>query len=147
MKEIFQVARKELPLSVVMIDIDLFTAFNDHFGHEAGDRVLKGLARLFQKHVKGGDFACRLGGEEFSLILPAEGFGFPKGRRHPLRRSRNCNWFRERALAVLTISRGAQHLRKTEQPANFSWPRRTAPGSWRKKTDASGWRCMPHARV
>ena len=70
LKEISRAQRKAFPLSVVMIDIDLFKTFNDTFGHEAGDTVLKELGRLFQKHVREGDFACRLGGEEFTLIMP-----------------------------------------------------------------------------
>jgi diguanylate cyclase (GGDEF)-like protein len=69
-REISQAKRKELPIGVVMIDIDFFKVFNDNFGHEAGDTVLKELAHLFQKHVRDGDFACRMGGEEFILILP-----------------------------------------------------------------------------
>jgi diguanylate cyclase (GGDEF)-like protein len=70
LKELSRAHRKDLPLSVVMIDIDHFKTFNDTFGHQAGDTVLKELGQLFQKHVREGDFACRLGGEEFTLILP-----------------------------------------------------------------------------
>ena len=52
------------------MDVDHFKRLNDTFGHEAGDVVLKELAGLFQRVIRGGDIACRYGGEEFTLILP-----------------------------------------------------------------------------
>ena len=53
-----------------MVDVDHFKLFNDTHGHEAGDVVLQQLGALFQKNIRGGDMACRYGGEEFLLILP-----------------------------------------------------------------------------
>ena len=53
-----------------MLDIDHFKDFNDTFGHEAGDFLLKDLAVLLRELVREGDAACRYGGEEFVLILP-----------------------------------------------------------------------------
>ena len=48
----------------------VFKNFNDAFGHEAGDHVLKEVGQVLQKNVRDSDIACRFGGEEFTLILP-----------------------------------------------------------------------------
>jgi diguanylate cyclase (GGDEF)-like protein len=53
-----------------MFDIDYFKKFNDTFGHDAGDGVLKSVAALMLTGVREGDIACRYGGEEFIFILP-----------------------------------------------------------------------------
>lgn len=58
------------PLSLLMIDIDHFKAFNDNFGHRAGDGVLKAVARVLVSSTKGADTVARYGGEEFAIILP-----------------------------------------------------------------------------
>jgi len=57
-------------LSLLMLDIDHFKKFNDSFGHQTGDQVLKLLASTMTKAVKGSDIAARYGGEEFTVILP-----------------------------------------------------------------------------
>ncbi|HNW33350.1 MAG TPA: diguanylate cyclase [Candidatus Ozemobacteraceae bacterium] len=62
--------RYDTPLSLIIFDIDHFKKFNDTFGHQQGDRVLKETARLVKESVRGTDLACRYGGEEFALILP-----------------------------------------------------------------------------
>ncbi|WJG07640.1 diguanylate cyclase [Aliiglaciecola sp. LCG003] len=63
--------RKEQPLSLLMIDIDYFKQYNDHFGHLAGDDTLKVTAEKIVTTLKRPtDFACRYGGEEFACLLP-----------------------------------------------------------------------------
>ncbi len=57
-------------LCLVMLDIDHFKAFNDTYGHQTGDQVLRLVAATLRKNVKGADVAARYGGEEFALILP-----------------------------------------------------------------------------
>ena len=58
------------PLSVLIADIDHFKHFNDTYGHQLGDQVLKLVARTLTKSVKGRDTPARYGGEEFAIILP-----------------------------------------------------------------------------
>lgn len=64
-----QAKRRKSTLAVCMIDLDNFKKFNDDFGHESGDFVLKNVADVFKSCTRAGDFACRYGGEEFCLVL------------------------------------------------------------------------------
>jgi diguanylate cyclase (GGDEF)-like protein len=72
-REIARCARRQLPLSLMMLDIDHFKAFNDVHGHAGGDALLAQFGKLLQEHSRGEDIACRYGGEEFTLILPEAG--------------------------------------------------------------------------
>ncbi|MER1966383.1 sensor domain-containing diguanylate cyclase [Castellaniella sp. GW247-6E4] len=56
--------------SVVVIDIDHFKQVNDRYGHDVGDQVIVGVARLMRQQLREGDVACRLGGEEFLMLFP-----------------------------------------------------------------------------
>jgi two-component system cell cycle response regulator len=58
------------PLSVLLIDIDHFKAVNDSYGHDAGDAVLREFATRIRRNTSGIDLACRLGGEEFVVVMP-----------------------------------------------------------------------------
>lgn len=70
-QECHRANRSGLPLSLIMLDVDHFKAFNDTYGHLAGDDCLKTLAEIFASAVqRPADLACRYGGEEFLLILP-----------------------------------------------------------------------------
>ena len=62
--------RYEQPLSLIIVDIDYFKKFNDTYGHQAGDAVLKQVAQILKKNSRATDFVCRYGGEEMSIILP-----------------------------------------------------------------------------
>jgi len=68
--ELRRAARNQRSLGVIMLDLDRFKHFNDTFGHEAGDTLLRELGILLQTNIRGEDIACRYGGEEFTLILP-----------------------------------------------------------------------------
>lgn len=57
-------------LSMFMLDLDHFKRFNDNFGHDAGDYVLKEISSLFSRTVKERGIVCRIGGEEFAVICP-----------------------------------------------------------------------------
>lgn len=70
---IMQVAnckRYNSKFSLILIDIDFFKKFNDTFGHQSGDAVLRQVAMKLKRNVRSTDFVCRYGGEEMSIILP-----------------------------------------------------------------------------
>ncbi len=69
--EVYALARRtRQPLSIVIADLDHFKQVNDCFSHAVGDRVLRGIARLFRRHCRESDLVARYGGEEFVLVLP-----------------------------------------------------------------------------
>jgi len=69
--EIKRAERYETPLSFIMIDIDHFKEYNDIFGHEKGNKVLKKIAQVLVKGVREIDTVARYGGEEFAIVLPS----------------------------------------------------------------------------
>jgi diguanylate cyclase (GGDEF)-like protein len=69
-REINRAERTGKPIAVMMVDIDHFKQFNDTFGHEAGDVVLREVAETMRLAVRGEDIVCRYGGEEFVIIMP-----------------------------------------------------------------------------
>jgi diguanylate cyclase (GGDEF)-like protein len=62
-----------IPLSLIMLDIDFFKQYNDTYGHLVGDRILKTLCAAIQHHIKQSDAVGRWGGEEFIISLPGAG--------------------------------------------------------------------------
>jgi len=68
--EMRRVERNCTPLAIILCDVDHFKQVNDNFGHEAGDKTLVLLARLFQETLRKQDIVARWGGEEFLFVLP-----------------------------------------------------------------------------
>ncbi|MBM7871355.1 diguanylate cyclase (GGDEF)-like protein [Clostridium pascui] len=62
--------KENMPISMIFIDIDYFKHYNDLYGHQKGDVVLKGIGTILKNSVKEDDIVARYGGEEFSIILP-----------------------------------------------------------------------------
>lgn len=70
-QEWLRASRQQQPLAVVMIDIDRFKAYNDYYGHVAGDTCLRTISAIIAHYARRpGDVAARYGGEEFALLLP-----------------------------------------------------------------------------
>ncbi|MCD8377681.1 MAG: diguanylate cyclase [Candidatus Gastranaerophilales bacterium] len=69
-KQIESARRYEQEFSLIILDIDFFKNFNDTYGHQVGDAVLRTVAYILKKNTRATDYVCRYGGEEMSIILP-----------------------------------------------------------------------------
>ncbi len=107
-REVSRAARRNEGVAVVMCDLDRFKQFNDTFGHEAGDLVLREVASILRLKVRQGDIACRYGGEEFILILPEATAVIAAERTEAIRREVEdlALSYRGRTLGRITISMG-----------------------------------------
>ena len=107
-REFLRARRSGTKVAAIMIDVDHFKRVNDRHGHEAGDRVLTEIAALLRRSVRGTDFVCRYGGEEFVLILPEASIESVRQRAEELRASVRLLKirFREKSLELSTVSLG-----------------------------------------
>ena len=69
-KEYKRSIRQDIEMTIMIFDIDYFKQINDNYGHLVGDLILKELSDIFRLHVRDEDILCRVGGEEFAIILP-----------------------------------------------------------------------------
>lgn len=107
-------------LCVVIGDVDHFKTFNDTWGHQTGDQVLRLVANCFTENVKGRDTAARYGGEEFVLILPSTSLLNARSLADQIRRVVQTKKVVKRSsgetLGSITISLGVARLRHGEDP-------------------------------
>jgi diguanylate cyclase (GGDEF)-like protein/PAS domain S-box-containing protein len=107
-REIFRVRRKGASLGLIMLDLDHFKQFNDSYGHEAGDDLLRALGKFLASRVRQEDVACRYGGEEFVLILPEAASAVVRERAEDIRRgfANQQVFHRDRIIDRVTVSLG-----------------------------------------
>jgi diguanylate cyclase (GGDEF)-like protein len=115
--EVSRARRHCMPLSLVMLDLDHFKAYNDAFGHLAGDDALRRVARLLEAVGRSEDIVARYGGEEFALILPnTDGIG----ANEVAERVRRAVEIDDRMKRPLTMSAGVATLvTEMEQSENL----------------------------
>ena len=104
--EVERAQRSRLPVSMLMIDVDHFKAYNDRFGHPAGDEVLRQLARLAAAERRKNDVVARYGGEEFALLLVDTDKTHAVAIAEKLRASVAAHAFPNLAVGEVTISLG-----------------------------------------
>jgi diguanylate cyclase (GGDEF)-like protein/PAS domain S-box-containing protein len=107
-RELRRAERQKKQVGVIMADIDHFKRFNDTFGHDAGDALLKEVAKVMDQHVRGSDIACRYGGEEFTIIMTDVSPAITQQRAEQLREAvRNLKiYYGDRVLDSVTLSLG-----------------------------------------
>jgi diguanylate cyclase (GGDEF)-like protein/PAS domain S-box-containing protein len=107
-REVRRAGRAGQSLAVLMIDLDHFKRFNDTYGHDAGDAVLREAAFFLLRNVRAEDFVCRYGGEEFVVILPTAGLDGARARAERLRsKMRELNiMYQGKSLGTVTFSVG-----------------------------------------
>ena len=100
--------RSGAPIGLMLLDIDHFKQFNDRFGHDAGDALLRALGGTIHSQVRKGDVACRFGGEEFVIVLPGADLDITVTRAEALRLAvRDLQVVHgEQALGPITVSIG-----------------------------------------
>ena len=109
--------RHSQPLAFSIWDIDLFKRINDSYGHEAGDRLLRGVAELLARNKRGEDFLARIGGEEFVLLLPMTTLEAATSVAEKLRLVVETTAFRHHGEPVqVTVSAGLTEFREGDTP-------------------------------
>jgi diguanylate cyclase (GGDEF)-like protein len=143
-REMARSRRRGQPLTVMMMDLDHFKAFNDNYGHSAGDAVLVAFARLLHNNFRSEDIACRLGGEEFIMIMPEMDRTVAERRANEmLRETMSIQLVHEgRELPPITVSIGLamfpEHGDKPEQMMKLA-----DQAVYRAKTQGRNQVCFP----
>ncbi len=111
-RETRRAVRSEQSLGVLMLDLDHFKKFNDTYGHDAGDAVLRETASFLSKSIRAEDIVCRYGGEEFVVILPTADLNASHARGERIRaKLRELTVLHHgQSLGMITISVGVAAL-------------------------------------
>lgn len=121
-----QMIRAGTPLALAVLDLDRFKSINDTWGHQAGDRVLRHVARELRKQIRAQDFLARFGGEEFVMLLPGTDRRGALALADVLRRHiADCRFkFRDQRVPI-TISCGVTEL-TSDEPVSQAFARADA---------------------
>ena len=113
-----EAVEKKESLALVMADVDHFKGFNDKWGHQTGDQVLRLVAEVMNANVKGQDLLARYGGEEFAIILPGTSLEHAQMLADRIRRAVESRRLRRRRtdenLGVVTMSMGISAHRSAD---------------------------------
>ncbi len=113
-----QSKKSGIGFTLMMIDIDNFKKFNDDFGHQVGDQVLRLVAKTLKDGIRGKDFVCRYGGEEFAVLLPdtplSAGVAVGNNLRKTVATKDVVNKSTGNILAQITLSAGVAESSKNE---------------------------------
>jgi len=106
--ELNRAKRKNLNISIIMLDIDFFKNFNDTYGHECGDQILQSISNLLNQNIRKSDIACRYGGEEFVILMPETTLEAAREVAEKLRKAiKSISLFREsETVKNITLSFG-----------------------------------------
>ncbi len=106
------------PLSLLLADIDHFKSFNDEWGHQTGDQVLRLVAEVMTANVRGGDTLARYGGEEFAILLPGAELDNAIQLAERIRGAVECRRLKKRKtdqdLGTITMSIGVAEMRNAD---------------------------------
>jgi diguanylate cyclase (GGDEF)-like protein len=116
-REVSRARRYRRPIALVLLDLDDFKAVNDRFGHLSGDEVLAEIGERIRAVVRTADIACRIGGEEFAVLLPESGLGHAEQLYERLASAVAARPVGE--AGELTISGGITHLHPDDSPTSF----------------------------
>ena len=113
-RELHRASRESSALSIAMLDLDHFKRFNDAFGHDPGDSLLREVGRVLNEKLRKSDIACRYGGEEFVLVLPKSSLADIFERIEEIRLTVRDLQIRhgDRLLGAVTVSAGVAQARE-----------------------------------
>jgi diguanylate cyclase (GGDEF)-like protein len=116
-REVARAGRYGRNLALIVIDLDNFKAVNDHVGHLAGDAVLAEVAKQVQATVRTADIACRVGGDEFAVIMPES--GVPEAEMLANRIAETVSQHSLRQAEPLRVSAGVAEIRPGDDAKAF----------------------------